>query len=508
MPVTRKFRTNIRDRALNDPAYRREMLTEAVNELLAGDLDAGKAMLRDYINATITFQQLAKKLKKSDKSEKSSDELVAYWAEGAQQYPIVSLEDGLAESPPADIATLTRFHDPAYVAALHEADVSGHVSIVMRRRYNLGTLENPVFPGVFARAATAVGGSILAARKALEGRVAYHPAGGTHHAKRGAASGFCYFNDPVFAILTLLDAGLGRVLYVDLDAHHGDGVEDAFAADSRVFTISIHEVGRWPHTGAIGDRRDGRARNLPVPRGVNDSEFNYLIAEAVLPLAQRFAPQALVITAGADPLAGDPLSKMMLSNGGLLDAVMSLAAVAQPRGVLGGRGLYRPAGPPVAFVIEKADWAIRWVGEHVCEGIEREAPGTAAVTVRPERLVDRVVHFGSQYMWLAWGGAMARSNRYVVSFFHGKREDGAQVARHIDAFLESVPRLSRIVTACSVSRAATMSFGTAFFEPRTGTVPYSGDPPVMCSVSSTVIEVCAPIRSLGPSPVRQPRPPT
>ena len=68
MPVTRKFRTNIRDRALNDPAYRREMLTEAVNELLAGDLDAGKAMLRDYINATITFQQLAKKLKKSDKS--------------------------------------------------------------------------------------------------------------------------------------------------------------------------------------------------------------------------------------------------------------------------------------------------------------------------------------------------------------------------------------------------------------------------------------------------------
>ncbi len=251
------------------------------------------------------------------------------------------LEDGLAESPTADIATLTRFHDPAYVAALHEADVSGHVSLAMRRRYNLGTLENPVFLGVFARAATAVGGSILAARKALEGRVAYHPAGGTHHAKRGAASGFCYFNDPVFAILTLLDAGLGRVLYVDLDAHHGDGVEDAFAADSRVFTISIHEAGRWPHTGAIGDRRDGRARNLPVPRGVNDSEFNYLIDEAVLPLAQRFAPQAVVITAGADPLAGDPLSKMMLSNGGLLDAVMAVAAVAPHAVILGGGG-YNP----------------------------------------------------------------------------------------------------------------------------------------------------------------------
>ena len=130
-----------------------------------------------------------------------------------------------------------------------------------------------------------------------------------------------------------------------------------------------------------------------------------------------------------------------------------------PWRVLGGLGLYRPAGPPVAFVIEKADWAIRWVGEHVCEGIEREAPGTAAVTVRPERLVDRVVHFGSQYMWLAWGGAMARSNRYVVSFFHGKREDGAQVARHIDAFLESVPRLSRIVTACSLMERRLMDWG-------------------------------------------------
>ena len=91
--------------------------------------------------------------------------------------------------------------------------------------------------------------------------------------KRGGASGFCYFNDPVFAILTLLEAGLGRVLYVDLDAHHGDGVEDAFAADSRVFTISIHEAGRWPGTGQGRRPAQGRARNLPVPQGVNDSEF-------------------------------------------------------------------------------------------------------------------------------------------------------------------------------------------------------------------------------------------
>jgi acetoin utilization protein AcuC len=251
------------------------------------------------------------------------------------------LDEGALESAPADGATLTRFHDPAYVAALEEADVIGHVSHEAHRRYNIGTLENPVFPGVFERAATAVGGSILAAKCALEDRLAYHPAGGTHHAKPGAASGFCYFNDPVFAVLTLLDAGLSRVLYVDLDAHHGDGVEDAFAADRRVFTISIHESDRWPGTGRAGDRREGRARNMPVPRGINDSEYAALIDEAVLPLAARWRPEAVVITAGADPLAGDPLSKMMLSNGALWDAVVKVSSTARAAVVLGGGG-YNP----------------------------------------------------------------------------------------------------------------------------------------------------------------------
>jgi len=251
------------------------------------------------------------------------------------------LEQGMVESPAADFATLTRFHDPDYVAALFEADRAGFVPAEARRRYNIGTLENPVFPGVFERAATAVGGSILAARRALEGRIAYHPAGGTHHARPGGASGFCFLNDPVFAVLTLLDAGLGRVLYVDLDAHHGDGVEDAFAADSHVFTISIHESGRWPGTGLRGDLRQGRARNLPVPPGFNDSEFSFLIDEAVLPLAARFCPEAVVITAGADPLAGDPLSKMDLSNVAVWDAVMKVTATARAAVVLGGGG-YNP----------------------------------------------------------------------------------------------------------------------------------------------------------------------
>ncbi len=251
------------------------------------------------------------------------------------------LDDGLLESPTAGPAQLQRFHTADYIAALREADRSRLMASDDRRRFNIGTLENPVFAGVYERAATAVGGSILAAERALEGRIAYHPAGGTHHARPGGASGFCYFNDPVFAVLTLLDHGLTRVAYVDLDAHHGDGVEDAFAADCRVFTISIHEAGRWPGTGLVDDRREGRARNLPVPPALNDTELDFLIEEAVQPLLMRIEPQVVVITAGADPLAGDPLSSMAVSNRGLWAAVASVAVTAPAAVVLGGGG-YNP----------------------------------------------------------------------------------------------------------------------------------------------------------------------
>jgi acetoin utilization protein AcuC len=180
-----------------------------------------------------------------------------------------------------------------------------------------------------------------AAELALEGRIAFHPAGGTHHGRPDRASGFCYFNDPVFAILALLRKGAARVLYVDLDAHHGDGVQDAFAADARVYTVSIHEHGRWPHTGDADDVGGGRSCNLPVPPGFNDSELDALVAGVILPLAERLGPQAVVLTCGADALAGDPLSRMALSNVALWCAVDRIAAAAPAAVVLGGGG-YNP----------------------------------------------------------------------------------------------------------------------------------------------------------------------
>ena len=244
-------------------------------------------------------------------------------------------------STPATVAQLTEFHDRAYVEALQYADSTGQVDPEVRNRFGIGTLENPLFAGLFERAATTVGGSIMAAELACEGHVVFHPSGGTHHGRKDRASGFCYFNDPVFAIRGFIDQGRERVLYIDLDAHHGDGVEEACAEDSRVMTVSIHEEDRWPYSGAADDRRNGGARNLSVPRGFNDDELRYLLDNAILPLAQSFSPDALLICCGADCLAGDPLSGMMLSNSTLWDTVETLINLGQPTVVLGGGG-YNP----------------------------------------------------------------------------------------------------------------------------------------------------------------------
>lgn len=246
------------------------------------------------------------------------------------------------DSPQATAAQLARFHHPDYVTALARAEAEQCVGSEESRRFNIGTVENPLFPEIFSRPATAAGGSILAARRLIErGGTVYHPAGGTHHGRPGRASGFCYLNDPVLAILGLLDGGLSRVYYVDLDAHHGDGVQDAFAHDDRVFTVSVHESPRWPFTGPVEDRAGGTARNLPVPAGFNDTELAYVVETALLPLGRGWRPQAAVIQCGADALADDPLSRLDLSNRALWDAVGALMGLAPRLLVLGGGG-YNP----------------------------------------------------------------------------------------------------------------------------------------------------------------------
>lgn len=245
------------------------------------------------------------------------------------------------ESPMATLDELSRFHDPDYIDAVCRVSADGAATLDDRECFNLGTRENPVFEGLEERARKSCGGSILAARLAMEGYIAFNPAGGTHHGLRRRAHGFCYFNDPVMSILTLLESAVAPVLYVDLDAHHGDGVEIAFADDPRVTTVSIHEAGRWPNTGSSHGSAGSGVYNFPIPRGFHDDELAYLLDKAIMPLAAELSPKALVITCGADGLAGDPLSGLQLSNWGLWNAVMRLVGVTPTAVVLGGGG-YNP----------------------------------------------------------------------------------------------------------------------------------------------------------------------
>lgn len=245
------------------------------------------------------------------------------------------------DSPVASLAELARFHEPDYLDALRRAEATQQVSPAERERYRLGADGNPLYREMFRRPATSAGGTLLAARLTAQGGVVQVPGGGTHHGRPGRASGFCFVNDAVLGLLAWLDQGLTRVVYLDIDAHHGDGVQDAFHDDPRVFTLSVHEDGRWPFTGGLGDRAGGHARNIPVPAGFNDSEMLWVLHQAILPIIQRLRPQAIMLQCGADALEEDPLARLSLSNNAHRMVVGTLLGLAPRLIVLGGGG-YNP----------------------------------------------------------------------------------------------------------------------------------------------------------------------
>jgi acetoin utilization protein AcuC len=258
------------------------------------------------------------------------------------------------EVRPASPAALSRFHDPDYLAALQQAERDQALPAALQERFRIGRDANPIFPEVFRRPATACGASLKAAALVAAGGMVFSPAGGTHHGRPDRAAGFCYLNDPALAILALLDAGIHPVFYLDIDAHHGDGVQDAFAGEARVWTVSLHEAGRWPHrppapAGGLADRGGGQARNLPLPAGFHDDEMDFLLEAAVLPLIERVRPAALVLQAGADGLADDPMSGLMLSNGGYWQVLRRVKDLAPRLIVLGGGG-YNPWSVARAWV--------------------------------------------------------------------------------------------------------------------------------------------------------------
>jgi len=231
----------------------------------------------------------------------------------------------------ADDGLLTLVHDPAYLAAVRRAPQEP-----WRAGFGLGTPDNPVFPQMHEVSALIAGGSVLAARQVWEGasQHAVNIAGGLHHAMRGQASGFCVYNDAAIAIAWLLAQGAERVAYVDVDVHHGDGVQAAFYRDPRVLTISVHEspLTLWPGTGFPDETGEGdaigTAVNLPLPAGTADSDWLSAFHAVVPGSLRAFRPQVLVTQCGCDTHRDDPLANLALSVDGQRTAFAALHALA------------------------------------------------------------------------------------------------------------------------------------------------------------------------------------
>lgn len=217
---------------------------------------------------------------------------------------------------PAGDEVLTVAHEPEYVAAVRRAAETGRTD----KRRGLGTDDDPLFPGMHEAAARIVDGSVTSALAVWSGEVAHgvNIAGGMHHAMPGRASGFCIYNDAVAAIRAVLAAGAERVAYIDLDAHHGDGVEHAFWDDPRVLTISVHESGTslFPGTGDPSDvggpSARGSAVNLALPAGAGDEAWLWAV-ESALRAARDFEPELVVSQHGCDAHALDPLTHLCVT---------------------------------------------------------------------------------------------------------------------------------------------------------------------------------------------------
>jgi acetoin utilization protein AcuC len=233
---------------------------------------------------------------------------------------------------PATDSELETVHDPVYIEAVRRAGRD----LAPDPRFGLGTDDNPVFEGMHEAAALVVGATTAAARAVWSGQAlhAVSVAGGHHHAMRAAASGFCVYNDLAAAIRWLLAAGAERIAYVDLDVHHGDGVQAAFYDDPRVLTISLHEhpITLFPGTGLPGETGTGDgtgyAVNVALPAGTGDAGWLRALDAVAVPLLHAFKPTVLVSQHGCDSHRLDPLAHLELTVDGQRQAQLILHELA------------------------------------------------------------------------------------------------------------------------------------------------------------------------------------
>jgi acetoin utilization protein AcuC len=252
----------------------------------------------------------------------------------------------LLRPEPADEAELERVHEVSYVSAVRQAPMVG-----WDVGHGLGTPDNPVFAQMHEATSLVVGASLLAASKIASGSAnrAVNISGGLHHAMRDHASGFCVYNDCAVAISWLLDNGVDRVAYIDVDVHHGDGVQAAFYNDPRVLTISMHQspLTLWPGTGKVtelgGPGAEGTSVNIPLPPHTRDPAWLRAFHAVVPSLLKEFRPDVLITQCGVDTHEEDPLADLWLSVDGHREIYRVLRSLAEKHAggkwlALGGGG--------------------------------------------------------------------------------------------------------------------------------------------------------------------------
>jgi acetoin utilization protein AcuC len=249
----------------------------------------------------------------------------------------------LIEPRPATEAELALFHTRDYIQAVKTLSAGGARDGAWR--YGFGPGDNPIFEGMFETEALKAGGALQAAQLLLDGscQVAFNFGGGLHHAGAGVASGFCVFNDPAVAIHWLVQQGQ-RVAYVDIDVHHGDGVQAAFYHSDQVLTISLHQDPRtlFPGTGYAHEIGEGAGRgysvNLPLPPGTNDEIYLQAFQAVVPPMLERFGADVVVTQLGTDTHYLDPLASLTLTTHGHLALYEELERLSPRWLALGGGG--------------------------------------------------------------------------------------------------------------------------------------------------------------------------
>lgn len=258
---------------------------------------------------------------------------------------------------PADRETLKKFHTPRYLDALQRAAQGEHD--IEALHMGIGSPDCPIFKDMYNYSALTCGASLLGVRMILsqETDLAFNPSGGLHHSGPEMAAGFCYMNDIALACLVLSQSGK-RVLYLDIDVHHGDGVQNAFYDRDDVFMISMHESGKdlFPGTGFVDEIGTGKGKgynvNLPLIIGTYDEIYLHAFNEAVLPLIKVYNPDVIVFELGTDTLAGDPLAHLRLTNNAYVYIIEQLLGFEKPILMTGGGG----------YNIENTvrAWALAW----------------------------------------------------------------------------------------------------------------------------------------------------